>query len=45
MREAMRKQYGIGVELTRAQVVTSLVQSALDAFESGETEQEGGEQS
>jgi hypothetical protein len=35
MAETMRQQYGIGVQLSRAQVVQSLVTSALDAFNSG----------
>jgi hypothetical protein len=36
MADAMRQQFGVGVELSRAQVVQSLVNSALDAFESGD---------
>lgn len=39
MAESMREQYGIGVELSRAQVVTSVVQSALKTFEDVDAEQ------
>lgn len=38
MAAAMQAQYGIGVELSRAQVVTSVVKSALAAFEAGVVE-------
>jgi hypothetical protein len=33
MAEEMRKQFGVGVELSRGQVVTSVVQSALKTFD------------
>lgn len=33
MATQMRQQFGVGVELSRAQVVTSVVQSALKTFE------------
>jgi hypothetical protein len=36
MAAAMQEQYGIGVELSRAQVVTSVVKSALAAFDAGQ---------
>lgn len=46
MAESMRKQYGIGVELSRAQVVTSVVQSALKTFEDVDSGSgEGGDES
>lgn len=32
MAEQMREQFGVGVELSRGQVVTSVVQSALKTF-------------
>lgn len=34
--ESMRQQHGIGVELSRAQVVTSVVTSALKTLEDAE---------
>lgn len=37
MAEQMRSQFGVGVELSRAQVVTSVVQSALKTFEELQT--------
>lgn len=39
MSEQMRKQYGIGVELSRGQVVTAVVQSALQTFADTEAAQ------